>query len=185
MQTTSYPAFSESILIEQLQQGERSAFATLFDRYGRNLYAVIFEIVQSEADAENILQDTFVKIWRNIGQYDASKGRLYTWLITIARRTALDFVRSSYFKEKQMIQNVETAVYMHSYAPEMQRLEHIGLEKAIGVLSPQLKQVIDLQYFMNYTQQEVADETGLPLGTIKSRTRAALLQLRQYLMNDA
>lgn len=173
--------FSEQALIERLQAGERAAFAELYDRYGKNLFAVIFEIVKSEPDAENLLQDTFVKIWRNISRYDAAKGRLYTWLVVIARRMALDFVRSHYFLEHKTIQAAETAVSVESPAPEMQRLEHIGLETVVGRMEPALKQVIDLQYFMGYTQQEVADETGLPLGTVKSRTRAALLYLRQQL----
>lgn len=172
------------MLIGRLQQGERAAFDELYDRYGKSLYAVIFEIVKSGTETENLLQDTFVKIWRNIGRYDAHKGRLYTWLLTIARRIALDFIRSSYFLEKKMVQPGETAVSIESPAPEMQQLEHIGLDSAIGRLAPPLKQVIDLQYFQGYTQQEVADKTGLPLGTVKSRTRAALLHLRQQLLDD-
>lgn len=185
MNPIAQPTFSESALVERLQAGERSAYAELYDRYARNLYAVIFEIVQSETEAENLLQDTFVKIWRNIGRYDASKGRLYTWLLVVARRLALDFRRSLFFSQKQTIQTAETAVYVESPAPEMQRLDHIGLDAAISRLDPPLKQVIDLQYFQGYTQQEVADETGLPLGTVKSRTRAALLHLRQYLIVES
>jgi len=185
MKTAASPAFSEQALIERLQAGERAAFAELYDRYGRNLYAVIFDIVKLETEAENILQDSFVKIWRNIGRYDVAKGRLYTWLVVIARRMALDFVRTNYFLERKTIQSTETAVSIESPAPEMQRLEHIGLETAVGRLEPKLKQVIDLQYFMGYSQQEVADETGLPLGTVKSRTRAALLYLRQHLNSES
>jgi len=185
MKTAASPAFSEQALIERLQAGERAAFAELYDRYGRNLYAVIFDIVKLETEAENILQDSFVKIWRNIGRYDVAKGRLYTWLVVIARRMALDFVRTNYFLERKTIQSTETAVSIESPAPEMQRLEHIGLKTAVGRLEPKLKQVIDLQYFMGYSQQEVADETGLPLGTVKSRTRAALLYLRQHLNSES
>ena len=181
VKTTSSPEFAEQTLIGRLQQGERAAFAELYDRYGRNLYAVIVEIVQSEGDAEHLLQDVFVKIWRNIHRYEAAKGRLYTWLLVVARRVALDFVRSRHFSQKQMIQPVESAVSVESQAPEMQRLDHIGLESAVAHLEPHLRQVIDLQYFMGYTQQEVADETGLPLGTVKSRTRAALQHMRQQL----
>ncbi|MFN0013398.1 MAG: RNA polymerase sigma factor [Saprospiraceae bacterium] len=185
MKTALTPAFSEVALVERLQQGERPAFAELYDRYGKNLYAIIFEVTKSESDAEHLLQDTFVKIWRNIGRYDATKGRLYTWLVVIARRMALDFVRSNYFLEKQTIQSTDVAVSVASPAPEMKRLDHIGLENAVGSLQPQLRQVIDLQYFMGYSQQEVADETGLPLGTVKSRTRAALSQLRQQLIFES
>ncbi len=176
--------FSETAFVERLQTGERAAFAELYDRYGQSLFAVISEIVRTPADAENLLQDTFVKIWRNISRYDAEKGRLYTWLVVVARRIALDFVRSAYFSEKLKIQNTDAAVSIESHAPEMKKLEFLGLETAVGTLDANLRQVIDLQYFMGYTQQEVADETGLPLGTVKTRTRAALLHLRQRLAVD-
>jgi RNA polymerase sigma-70 factor (ECF subfamily) len=96
----------------------------------------------------------------------------------------LDFVRSNYFSEKKKIQTAESAVFVASPASEMVQLEYIGLDKAVGKLDSHLRQVIDLQYFMGYTQQEVADETGLPLGTVKTRTRAALLFLRKELENE-
>lgn len=181
MQTMEDILAAERHFIGRLQAGEETSFAQLYDRYGTNLYAVILEIVRNEQDAENLLQDAFVKIWRNISRYDATKGRLYTWIITVARRLALDFVRSQYFREQQMNQSVENAVYIAGDAAEMTRLEFIGVSKAVSDLDPALRQVIDLQYFMGYTQQEVADETGLPLGTVKSRTRAAMTQLRTHL----
>ncbi len=173
--------FSEEAFVERLQSGDKTAFAELYDRYGRSLFGIIITIVKSESDAENLLQDTFVKIWRNIGRYDATKGRLYTWLVVIARRIALDFVRSAEYLETQMIQPAEVLVSKEANSNEAQRLDHIGLEMVLARLAPYLKQVIDFQYFMGYTQQEVADELGLPLGTVKSRTRAALLELRQLL----
>jgi RNA polymerase sigma factor (sigma-70 family) len=173
--------FSEEAFVERLQSGDRAAFAELYDRYGRSLFGIIFTIVKSEPDAENLLQDAFVKIWRNIGRYDASKGRLYTWLAVIARRRALDFVRSNEYLGVQMVQSAEVLVSMESNSVESQRLDHIGIEMVVGSLDAPLKQVIDFQYFLGYTQQEVADELGMPLGTVKSRTRAALLELRKLL----
>lgn len=173
--------FSEAELVERLRRGERAAFATLYDRYGRSLFGIIFNIVKTESDAEHLLQDTFVKIWRNIDRYEESKGRLYTWLVVIARRRALDFIRSNEYLANKMIQSDETLVSKETQALEVQKLDHIGLDAVLGQLSPQLKQVIDLQYFLGYTQQEVSDELGIPLGTVKSRTRAALLELRQRL----
>lgn len=178
------PGFSEAAFVERLQSGEREAFAELYDRYGRSLFGIIFNIVKSEADAENLLQDSFVKIWRNIDRYDASKGRLYTWLVIIARRIALDFVRSAEYLGGQMIQSTEILVSTEAKTLETAQLDHIGLDTVIGKLNPQLKQVIDLQYFMGFTQQEVSEELGLPLGTVKSRTRAALLELRRHLNGD-
>jgi len=173
--------YSEEAFVQRLQSGDRAAFADLYDRYGRSLYGIIFTIVKTESDAENLLQDSFVKIWRNISLYDASKGRLYTWLVVIARRIALDFLRSNQYLGSQTIQSDELLVSREANTTETQRLEHIGLETVVNQLAPQLKQIIDFQYFLGYTQQEVADELGLPLGTVKSRTRAALLELRQLL----
>lgn len=175
--------YSEIEFVERLKGGEQSAYSELYDRYGQAIFNVILETTHSESDTENLVQDTFVKIWRNIHRYEASKGRLFTWLVIIARRVALDFVRSNYFLEKKKIQNDENAVTISSPASEMQRLEYLGLESAVKKLEPHLRQVIDFQYFMGYTQQEVADETGLPLGTVKTRTRAALLFLRKNLEN--
>jgi RNA polymerase sigma factor (sigma-70 family) len=173
--------FNEVEFVVRLKAGDQAAFSALYDRYGRAIYNVILEHTRSEADAENLVQDTFVKIWRNIERYDPSKGRLFTWLVIIARRVALDFMRSRYFLSKSKIQNEEKAVTMESPAPEMQQLEYLDLETETKKLAPNLKQIIDLQYFMGYTQQEVADETGLPLGTVKTRTRAALMFLRKNL----
>ena len=147
--------FSEEAFVELLQSGERSAFAELYDRYGRSLFGIILTIVKSEADAENILQDTFVKIWRNIGRYDAAKGRLYTWLVVIARRMALDFVRSNEYLGAQMIQPTDLLVSKEDNSKETKRLDYIGLETVLGQLDPNLKQVVDFKYFMGYTQQEV------------------------------
>lgn len=171
----------ENTLVHRLKAGDKEAYAELYDRYGRSLYGVIFTIVKNVPDSENLLQDVFVKIWRNIDRYDPEKGRLFTWLIVIARRMALDFVRSAQFGAKQMIQSETLLVHKASNSNELNRLDNIGLDKIIDNLSPQHKEVIDLQYFMGYTQQEVADELGLPLGTVKSRTRAALSALRQIL----
>lgn len=169
---------AEQQFVQHLQAGEEAAYADLYDRYGRNLYAVLLDIVHAESDAEHLLQDAFVKIWQNIHRYDGSKGRLYTWLLTLVRRLALDFVRSQYFRERQMNRVLENAVHIESPAVEMTVLDYIGLEKVLATLEPPLRQVLVMQYFMDYTQQEIADETGLPLGTVKSRTRTALSQLR-------
>jgi RNA polymerase sigma-70 factor (ECF subfamily) len=174
---------AESEFVERLKNGERVAYSELYDRYGQAIYKTIFEISRSESDTENLVQDSFVKIWRNIHLYEASKGRLFTWLIVIARRIALDFVRSSYFLDKRKIQNEEIAVTVAGPSPEMQKLDYLGLENELGKLEPHLKQMIDYQYFRGYTMQEIANETGLPLGTVKTRTRSALLILRKNLEN--
>ncbi len=178
------PTPTETKLVERLKLGEQAAFAELYDNYGRALHGIIFHITNSAAETENLLQDTFVKIWRNIARYDPSKGRLYTWLVVVARRTALDFMRSAYFSQKQAIQSDDALVTVGAHAPEIKQVEFLGLDTTLAALEPKLKQVIDMQYFLGYSQQEVADELGLPLGTVKSRTRAALIHLRKQLHTE-
>lgn len=184
MLVSSSKYFAENEFVERLKNGEQLAYSELYDRYGQAIYKIIFGITRSESDTENLVQDSVVKIWRNIHQYEATKGRLYTWLIVIARNIALDFVRSKYFLDKRKIQNDEMPVIEDSPSSEFLKIDYLGLAKEVGKLEAHLKQMIDYQYFMGYTQIEIAQETGLPLGTVKSRTRAALLILRNLLKND-
>ena len=173
--------FSEEAFIKSLQDGKPNAYAELYDRYGATLFQVILKIVKSNEDAENLLQDTFVKIWRNISTYDASKGRLFTWFVTIARNIAIDFCRSRYFIKKHMIQNEDTIVDSQSLSVEMFELDYLGIHDKVNSLEDKLKQIIDLQFYYGYTQTQISEEFNIPLGTVKSRTRTALLQLRTKL----
>ncbi|WP_229311177.1 RNA polymerase sigma factor [Larkinella soli] len=179
------PVIVEDELVEGLKARSQKAFAVLYDNYGTTLLGIICKIVRDEHEAENLLQDTFVKIWRNIDQYDASKGRLFTWLLNIARNTAINFLRSIKDIEKTEIQTAETDVYTaRAVVSEPSPLEYIGVAETVNQLDPKLKQVIDLIYFFGYTQQEVADRLDMPLGTVKTRTRAALQQLKQLFADE-
>lgn len=173
--------FSEEAFIKSLQDGKPDAYAELYDRYGATLFQVILKIVKSNEDAENLLQDTFVKIWRNIGTYDASKGKLFTWFVTIARHLAIDFCRSKYFTKKNLIQNEDNLVNNQSLSVEMFELDYLGINDKVNSLEDKLKQIIDLQFYYGYTQTQISKEFNIPLGTVKSRTRNALLQLRTKL----
>mgnify|MGYP002399942128 CR=1 FL=1 len=171
----------EQEAIQQLLAGDKQAFSDLYDRYSEALYGLILNIVANEADAENLLQDAFVKIWRNLKLFDPEKGRLFTFLATIARRTALDFIRSAFKSNQKMIQNTDAAVSIESPNSEMAKIDFIGLDSLLEKLKPEQREIIDLIYFQGLTQQEVSDELQLPLGTVKSRCRATLLHLRTVL----
>lgn len=177
-------SYSEESLIQGLKCNSRKAYAELYDRFSNSLFAVIYEITKDRDEAENLLQDTFIKIWKNIERYDASKARLYTWMVIIARRIALDFIKSSYNVEKKKIQNDEILVHTQISHIETKHEYDIGIQKSIADLEENQRLMIELQYVKGYTQQEVADETGIPLGTVKSRTRSALLTLRKKLENE-
>lgn len=172
---------SEEALVRGLLARDERIFALLYDHYSHALLGIILKIVKDEAEAENLLQDCFVKIWKNCHQYDSTKGRLFTWLLNIARNTALNFLRSAHLFEHVEIQQADAPVYTDKLTVEITHLNYIGINETVQLLDPKLKQVIDLIYYLGYTQQEVSQKLNLPLGTVKTRTRTALKQMRVYL----
>ena len=172
---------SDDALLQLLRQGDNSGYAMLYDRFGAMIYGVIKRIVIVEEDAENLLQDCFVKIWRNSDQYDSNKGKLSTWLLNIARNTAIDFTRSKVFSQRQKNQSLDILVNPSiDLGGSTTVTDTIGLRRMVQQLSPPCREVIEWMYFEGYTQQEISDNFGLPLGTVKTRARTGLLELRKY-----
>ncbi len=169
----------EPELIPLLKAGDDDAFARLYDQYSSLLFGVIVRIAGDRKEAENLLQDCFVKIWQHIENYDPGKGRLATWLINIARNTAIDFTRSKYFSQKRKNQNLENIVLSESGSfTHSIPVDTLGLRQLVDKLSPVCREIIEWMYFEGYTQQEIAENFGIPLGTVKSRARIALRELR-------
>ena len=156
--------------------------AYLYDHYSGALFGVIVRIVKQESIAEEILQDVFVKVWDKIGVYDSSKGRLFTWMLNIARNHAIDKTRSKEInKEKKTsgIENVVSRIDNQDYVE--QRVEGIGVRDILKPLPEEQKFVVEKLYFEGYSQSEVAEEFNIPLGTVKTRLRLAMQQLRSTL----
>lgn len=168
-------------LVSELISGNPDAFSRLYDAYGSILFGVIFRIVNDRQDAENLLQDCFIKIWQNANRYDANKGRLATWLINIARNTAIDFTRSKFFSQKRRNQSLDNLVSREMHFASYARIEDYGLKQILNRLSPVCREIIVWMYYEGYTQQEISDQFSIPLGTVKSRTRKAMKELRQIL----
>lgn len=166
-------------LLEAVCRGEEDAFALLYDQYSSALFGVVLKVVREQVRAEEVLQDTFVKIWRSASGYDASKGRVFTWMLNIARNTAIDVVRSAEYRSTSKIRPLEDHVYRAGGEDLRDQVDQIGVDKILDGLPPEQKEVIDMAYFQGWTQQEIADRTNTPLGTVKSRTRAALSHLRE------
>ena len=158
----------------------KEAFDVLYEKYSPTLYGIVLKIVVSEEAAQDVLQDSFIKIWNNIAKYDRSKGALFTWLLNITRNTAIDYTRSKHVKNKiQMDEEIVSS--MGNVEMEMKNFDYIGVKEAVITLKPEYKNVIQLLYFLGYTQEEAAKELNLPLGTLKTRARAALKILRETL----
>ncbi len=176
-----YPDPYANLVVALQQSGDESSFEALYDAYAAVLFGIILRIVSDQKEAENLLQDCFVKIWRNIKQFDPERGRFATWLINIARHTAIDFIRSPYYKQRVNKQEYTDAdISNKELIVNQPTIESIGLKQLVEKLSPGCRDVIERMYFEGYSQQEIADRYGIPLGTVKTRSRSALKELRTY-----
>ena len=171
---------NEPDLVILLQKQDRAALEYLYDHYSAALHGIILRIVKSEEVAQEVLQDAFMKIWKNISSYDASKGRLFTWMLNVSRNLAIDKTRSKEIKREQKTDRPENFVHQVDQKNSTEfSTESIGVKELLNNLNSDQRTVVDLLYFQGYTQSEVAKEYGIPLGTIKTRLRIALKELRK------
>ncbi len=175
--TTTY---SEEELLLLLKEQSRPAFNYLYRQYSGALYGVIFRIIPDEQTSQDVLQEAFVKIWNNIGQHSAEKGRLYTWMLNIARNSAIDKLRSKGEIMKAKIHTGENVVNnLEQTIRTEQATDTIGLRKMVDDLKPEYANIINLAYFNGYTMEEISKALNIPSGTVKTRMRSAMGQLRE------
>lgn len=170
--------YTEEQLIQGVKQNDSSAFSYLYNNYSRALLFVIRKIVRDEHTAEDILQETFVKIWSNIHQFDMEKGRFYTWILNIAKNKAIDFTRSkSHIMNGMMEKDSEkTLLDIHT---TQHKTEHIGVLNLVMKLKPKYQSLVYMVFFNGNTMEEVAQTQNIPLGTIKTRMRSSISLLRK------
>ncbi len=172
----------ESDLIKQLRAGDKSALSYLYDHYSAALYGIIFRIVKREEWAEEVLQDAFLKIWDRIDAYDESKGRLFTWMMNLTRNLAIDKTRSKEITRSKKTDDLQDFVHTIDKQEQAEMaVNQIGLLPVLNTLPTDQKFIVEYLYLQGYTQSEVADEFGIPLGTVKTRLRLAMKTLRTIL----
>ena len=172
--------YNEPELVLLLQQRNKAAYSYLYDNYAGALRAVIFNIVNDEELANDILQDVFVKIWKQIDSYDTLKGRLFTWMLNISRNASIDTVRSKGFRNNRNTGELTDATQRSAGSSEI-NTDAIGLKKIVYQLKEEYRVLVDLSYFQGYTQDEISKSLNIPLGTVKTRLRTALVQLREII----
>ena len=165
-----------------LKAKDQQSFGYLYDNYAAALYSIVLQVVPDKELASDVLQEVFVNIWRKIESYDPAKGRLFTWMLNVARNLAIDTVRSKAYQNNQKNQEMpETDFFEKAGNTIQQNVDNIGLRKIVNKLKTEHRVLIDLAYFKGYTHEEIAELESLPLGTVKTRIRSALIQLRDYL----
>ncbi|MCD2424495.1 sigma-70 family RNA polymerase sigma factor [Niabella pedocola] len=172
--------YREDELVLLLKQRDAQAFGYLYDHYAASLNGIICSFVTDEQYALDALQECFVKIWNQVQAYDASKGRLFTWLAAVARNTAIDMLRSRNWKNTQQHRELSGAAHTIP-ATSGWNMDTIGLRGAVKNLREEYRQVIELAYFEGMSHSDIAAETGMPVGTVKTRLRAALIELRKFI----
>jgi RNA polymerase sigma-70 factor (ECF subfamily) len=176
---------SDRELAERLQRRETQAMADLYDRFGRLVYSVIYSIVHDAAVAEDLLQETFIRIWNRASGFDAARGALGPWLLTVARNRAIDHIRSAGAR------NVKNTLELEEREHQSQQIDvEIDLQNqdqakairaAMAKLTENQRRVIELAYYEGLSQTEMAEKLGEPLGTVKTWARSALKKLREEL----
>lgn len=172
----------ETELIARLKLQEKIALQYLYDHYSSAIYGVVLRIVQDEKVAEEVLQDAFMKVWNNINSYDPNKGRLFTWMLNISRNLAIDKIRSKEIKKANKTYDIEDNVYqLEGEYLIHQNVDGIGLKEVLVKLRDEEKVLVEAIYFKGYTQAEISKKLDVPLGTVKTRLRMALIKLRKEL----
>ncbi|MEM9836840.1 MAG: RNA polymerase sigma factor, partial [Bacteroidota bacterium] len=166
-------------ICDQLRAGDQACIPLIYDNYGEALYGVIYRIVGRDEDAAEVLQDTFVKIWKNGPTYDPALGRLFTWMISIARNLAINRRNSKSYRQQTDIQTDEKLVYMSSKSHQTVP-ETVDVNGMLQKIDEKYRTVISLLYLQGYTQQEVSDRLQIPLGTVKSRVKIGLRELKKW-----
>ena len=181
--TTLPEAKDDQALVARLKQREPAAMGVLYDRFGGLLYSIIYRAVHDQATAEDLVQEAFFRIWTRIHTFDAEKGRLEAWLVTIARNRAFDYLRSirGFASDLTSFDELERAGYFATVAGP--RTDHVvqqrAVQQALTTLNDSQREVIELTHFEGMTQSEIAERLKKPLGTVKGLVRSALRVLRE------
>lgn len=178
----------DSALVERIMAGDEGALAALYDRYAGMLFAMLVRILRDTSAAEEVLQDLFLQLWRGASRFDASRGSLAAWLLVIGRNRALSRLRGKgrhetlADSEEFSIEAVPSSGNLEDEVARMQLMER--LRGAMAALPQEQREAVELAYFEGMTQTEIAARVGCPLGTVKSRVRAAMQTLKQLFEDE-
>jgi RNA polymerase sigma-70 factor (ECF subfamily) len=173
------------ILIAQFQQKDEKAFEQLYHMYSDSMHGVIYNIVRDHNVAEEVMQDVFVKAWHKGSSYNPNKGRFFTWILNIYRNAAIDKTRSKAFKNSGKNLDAQFFVDILETSDNLNdKTDAIGIKNFVGKLAKKCIEVIELLYFKGYTQKEASETLDMPIGTIKTRNRNCIKELRQMVLGN-
>jgi RNA polymerase sigma-70 factor, ECF subfamily len=170
-------------LLRRIARGDEESLAELYDRYRTILFGLLFRILGNRAEAEDVLQDVFVQIWRRAADFDENRGKAFTWLVTLARSRAIDRLRSlgsrSRVADEAAKETSDVIVDAIEDAINNERSEVV--RAALKELPEEQRAALLMAYFDGFSQSEIAERTNTPLGTVKTRMRTGMMKLREIL----
>lgn len=170
------------LLVEKFKQKDVKAFEKLYNMYSKSMHGVIYNIIKDHDISEEVMQDVFMKAWNSSSTYSAEKGRFFTWILNIARNAAIDKTRSKSFKNSGKNLNVDFFVDIIENNESLDaQTDAFGIKKFVSKLADKCLEVIELLYFKGYTQKEASETLNMPIGTIKTRNRNCINELRLML----
>ena len=172
---------SDNELLRAVARGDESALAQVYDRYRLILFGLIVRILHSREEAEDVLQEVFLQVWRRAKDFDEARGRAFTWLVTLARSRALDRLRSLGARAR-LAEAAPPIEYIGDAATDVFQSEQAEvIRRALAQIPVDQRQALFLGYFEGLTQSEIAARLGAPLGTVKTRMRTGMAKLRELL----
>ena len=169
-------------MVAGLKAKSQASLDYLYDHYSGALYGIISRIVRREELAEEVLQDVFLKIWEKIESYDPAKGKLFTWMLNLARNQAIDKTRSKEISKGRKTDDIDNLVNRIDKADHsVSSVDSIGLNEVLGRLPEVQRFIIEYLYLKGYSQSELSEEFDIPLGTVKTRLRLGMIELRSIL----
>src|SRR5271163_1132492 len=170
-------AAEDAALLSRIEQGDQDAMASLFDRYSGIVYSVALRVLKDAGQAEDVMQDIFIQIWKKPGAFVSGRGSLGAWLVVVARNRAIDSLR-----RRRPTDSVEDVVLASSTELAAEAERNTLMEKVrayLNQLPPEQRKSVEMAYFEGMSHSEIAEKTGDPLGTVKTRIRLALITLRK------
>jgi RNA polymerase sigma-70 factor (ECF subfamily) len=172
---------SDEALVALAARGESDALAELYDRYGRPAYGLALRVLRDSALAEDAVQEAFLAVWRSADRFVAERAKASTWIMTLAHRRAVDLVRREDRRRAEPLEGAPVPSGDATDETAWLRLQRERVQAALRALPDQQREAIELAYYGGFTQSELAERLGQPLGTIKSRMFAGLARLRELL----
>lgn len=169
-------------IVEMIKSKNEKGFHILYDKYSTSLYGILMKMVRNSEIADDLLQDTFIKIWKHIEDFNPTKGTIFTWMLNISRNLAIDYLRSSAYRQQLLHVDMDLfishAEHISTATSNARELESMDFKSSLLNLEPKYAEVIDMIFFYGWTHEQTALILKLPLGTVKTRVRKGFKMLK-------